>query len=96
MSKKRYGEGVTCAEPPQVILHSYFRGGIGRQKDASAASGILASTLSSMAHGRVPITLEAAVLLDVATESAVRAQDLCPARADVLDKFVRLHAPAKT
>lgn len=90
MTKEAFEKGPD--QDGQAILHSYFRAGIGRQKETAAASGILASTLSSMAHGRIPITLESAVLIDVATEGAVRAQSLCPTRAEALNQFLRLHA----
>lgn len=97
MTKHRIKEGAdqdgAVEKPPaQVVLHEYFQSRIGRQKQTADATGILASTLSGMAHGRLPISMEAAVRLDVASEGALNAKELCPEDAAVLDKFVRLHA----
>lgn len=95
----KQGSGEALPQDPgnenmsaQEVLHEYFQSRIGRQKRTAEATGILPSTLSSMARGRIPIGFEAAVLIDVASEGAVSAKLLCPKRADVLEKFVRLHA----
>lgn len=93
MIKKRSEKMLTPEQRAgQLALHSYFQAGIGRQKKIAAASGIFASTLSSMAHGRMPITLEAAILIEVASGGAVLAEALCPGRADVLKTMMRERA----
>jgi DNA-binding transcriptional regulator YdaS (Cro superfamily) len=79
---------------PSVVLHEFFQSRIGRQKAIADASGLFASTLSSMAHGKHPISLEAALLIEIAADGAVRAETLCPARAEVIDKFLQLRCPA--
>jgi DNA-binding transcriptional regulator YdaS (Cro superfamily) len=93
MPKKRLQENCTPElldkmREAREILHAYFRGGVGRQKQTAQASGIFASLLSRMAHGESPITLEAAIMLEVATEGKLRAEVLCPVRSDVLQRFV--------
>lgn len=97
MSKKRIEEVLSpeelaAARAGQAALHEFFQSRIGRQKDVAAASGIAASTLSSMARERAPITMEAAILIEVAAAGAVRAEVLCPSRANVIDKFLQLRA----
>lgn len=93
MPKKRPEDILTPEQLEQTraaaqTLHKYFRAGVGRQRQTAKDSGIFASMLSNMAHGRSPITLEAAIALELATKGELRAEVLCPVRADVLQRFV--------
>lgn len=93
MPKKRASEIMTpeqeaAQEAGQKALRNYFHGQIGRQKDVAISSGLYASMLSRMACGHAPINLEAAIALEVATKGELRAEVLCPSRADVLGRFI--------
>lgn len=72
----------------QAVLHEYFQSRIGRQKATAEATGIEASLLSRMARGHMPISLEYSIALEVASKGALRAEVLCPSRADVLNRFM--------
>lgn len=93
MPKKRADEvptpeQIAAQEAGQKALRDYFHGEIGRQKDVANASGLYASMLSRMACGHTPINLETAIALEVATKGELRAEVLCPLRAEVLNRFV--------
>jgi hypothetical protein len=81
-------EQVAAERAAQAILHEYFQSRIGRQKATAEASGIEASILSRMARGHMPISLEYSIALEVASNGALRAEVLCPSRADVLNRFM--------
>lgn len=72
----------------QEILHEYFQSRIGRQKATAQASGIDASILSRMARGHATISLENSIALEVASNGALKAEQLCPSRAEVLKRFI--------
>lgn len=75
-------------------LRAWFRAGVGRQIETARRTGIAAGNLSRMASDPVgtPIGLEHAVLIEVASEGGLRAEVLCPSRADVLGRLLALRA----
>lgn len=79
---------VEAERAGQAALHEYFQSRIGRQKATSEATGIEASLLSRMARGHMPVSLEYAIALEVASKGALRVEVLCPSRADVLKRFI--------
>lgn len=88
-------------KPPELVaaeaagkeaLRRYCRDRQGRAADIARKTDILPPVLSKMANQGTYINLEAAVLIEVATEGELRAEVLCPARADVLGDLLRLRA----
>ena len=76
-------------------LRMYCRYRQGRATEISNKTGILLSVLSKMANKSNHINLEAAVLIEAATEGELRADVLCPSRADVLAKLLALRSGEK-
>lgn len=75
----------------KLVLRAYLRAEPGRQMDMSQRTGILQSVLSKMANQEsYALNLDSAVLIEVATEGAIRAEVLCPTRAEVLGQFLQL------
>jgi DNA-binding transcriptional regulator YdaS (Cro superfamily) len=81
-------EQLAAERAGQEALFEFFQSRIGRQKAISAVSGIDASILSRMARGHATISLENSIALEVASNGALRAEVLCPSRADVLKRFI--------
>jgi DNA-binding transcriptional regulator YdaS (Cro superfamily) len=77
-----------------AALALYLRSLVGRHTATARATGIHPPSLTRMSQGKQPITLDAAVLLDVASGGALRAEVLCPSRAKVLAEFLALRQPA--
>jgi DNA-binding transcriptional regulator YdaS (Cro superfamily) len=72
-------------------LFAYFRGGIGRQTETANKTGLFPSQLSRMARDeRVPISMEAAILIEVASHGELQAEVLCPSKAEVLARYKAL------
>jgi DNA-binding transcriptional regulator YdaS (Cro superfamily) len=93
MPKKRTDEvpspeQLAAERAGREALHEYFQTRIGRQKATAETTGIEASILSRMARGHMPISLEYSIVLEVASKGALRAEVLCPSRADVLNRFM--------
>lgn len=86
-------ELIEAEEAAAYALSAYFSRGFGVQAKLSRDTGIEPSTLSKMGKGTGPISLEQAILIDVATDGELRAEFLCPSRADLLARFV-LHRAA--
>lgn len=84
---------VQAEQHASEALYNYFRGGHGVQARISRETGIEAPALSKMGKG-APISFEHAILLDVATGSQLRAEMLCPSRADLLSRFMLTRAVA--
>lgn len=75
----------------KLALRLYFRSEPGRQAELHSKTGILQSVLSKMANQETyTLNLDSAVLIEVATEGVLRAEVLCPTRAEVLGKFLQL------
>lgn len=73
-------------------LRRYCRDRQGRAADIARKTAILPPVLSKMANKGTYINLEAAVLIEVATEGVLRAEVLCPARAGLLADLLALRA----
>jgi DNA-binding transcriptional regulator YdaS (Cro superfamily) len=77
----------------QAKLHEYCRAKHGNQAAIVRKTGIYPATLSRMANGLIPIPLEAAILIAVATDGALTAEQLCPSKAELLAQFAALNKP---
>lgn len=74
-------------------LHRYVREFHGRQAQLSRATGLHTVVLSKMANQpEYIITLDAAMMMEVATEGELRADVLCPSRAELMEQFVALRS----
>lgn len=73
-------------------LRSWLKEETGRQARICKSSGILPAVMSHMANKETHINLEAAILIEVASEGALKAEVLCPSRAEVLKTMMRLRA----
>ena len=74
-------------------LYLYFRKYHGRQAELARATGIKTAVLSKMA-GEPPyiITLDAAMLIELATKGELRADVLCPSRAGLMANWLAARA----
>jgi hypothetical protein len=74
-------------------MRAYFAASRGRMAAVARATAINPPNLCKMAQREnYPIGLEFALLIEAATDGALRAAVLCPSRADLLAKFVALEA----
>jgi len=74
-------------------LYRFYREYHGCQAQLSRDTGLSVPMLTKMA--RYPeyfITMEAAMLVEVASKGALRAEVLCPSRADLIGQFLALRA----
>lgn len=81
---------LEAEQEAQKMLYAHLRKYHGVQRDLSARTGIQATFLSKLANkpGQV-IALETAILIELGTDGELRAEDLCPARADVIAQFLQ-------
>lgn len=88
------GRAQTPAEQAgKHTLYRYFREFHGCQAQLARATGIHTAVLSKMASlPEYVITLDAAMLMEVATDGELRAEVLCPSRAELIERFVALRA----
>lgn len=71
----------------QEMLLEFFRGGFRRLRDLHERTGVAEATLSRMARNKHPISMEVAILIEVATEGELPAEKLCPSMAGVMAQF---------
>lgn len=97
---KRTASQETGREPSpaeragKMELYRHFREYHGCQAKLSRDTGIHIAVLSKMANQpEYIITLDAALLMEVATAGKLRAEVLCPSRADLLAAFLALRTP---
>lgn len=83
-------ELIAAEQAGKEALRKYFYSGRARQKEMEEKTGMLSSALSRMANKDVHINLDAAVMMEVASCGELRAEVLCPERADVLREFLQL------
>jgi DNA-binding transcriptional regulator YdaS (Cro superfamily) len=88
-------ELVAAEEAGRMALRTYCRAEPGRAANIARYTGLLPAVLSRMANKDTHINLEAAVMIDVATDGAVRAEVLCPGRAELLGQFLRMREVAQ-
>lgn len=81
-------ELATAERKGQDLLHSHCRQRVGNAKDLVDNTGLHASVISRMSNYTTPINLEAAMLLDVASNGQLPADVLCPSRADLIQRFI--------
>lgn len=89
-TEEKAPELVAAEAQASAMLRQYLRSLVGRNAAIARATGIYAPSLSRMGTGKHPITLDSAVLLEVASEGELRAELLCPSRADLIGKFLAL------
>lgn len=85
---------ITKAEKKaQQILRDYFWQHRSEQKRIAQETGIKQPFLSRLANKEgQTIALETAMLIEIATNGELRAEALCPARAEVIKKFLNSRA----
>jgi DNA-binding transcriptional regulator YdaS (Cro superfamily) len=83
---------ILAEQEAREELRAYFKAGKGRQLDIAAKTGLYPSQLSRMSRlANHPISLEAAILIEVATAGALSARKLCPSKANWIDQFLALY-----
>lgn len=82
---------ILAEQEARDLLNNYFKQGIGRQLALANDTGLFASQLSRMARlENHPISVEAAMRIEVATKGELPAKKLCPAGADLIAQFVAM------
>lgn len=71
----------------QELLHRYTRARSGVQAELIRKTGMFPAVMSRMSNFKAPITLEAAIMLEVATDGELQAEKLCPGRAQLIASF---------
>jgi hypothetical protein len=79
----------------QELLHKYCRAQVRNQKRLAESTGLLASVISRLSNFDGRISLEAAILFDLATDGELAAEKLCPSRAGLLDEFIKSRSTSK-
>jgi DNA-binding transcriptional regulator YdaS (Cro superfamily) len=87
---KKTADLVRAEEKGQKVLYEYCRAKAGVQANLVRATGIYPATISKMSNGKTPISMDAAILLEVATGGVLKAAILCPARAELFAQFKAL------
>jgi hypothetical protein len=86
-STKRYPEQTQADIDGREALIAWLGAKTGRGAYLADRTGFDVATISRMKSGFTRITLEAAVLIELGTERALKAEILCPALAGVIKKF---------
>jgi DNA-binding transcriptional regulator YdaS (Cro superfamily) len=73
-------------------LAAYFRRDFGIQAQMARDTGLGAAVLSKMSKMRGPISMEQAILMDLASNGELAAEMLCPSRAKVISQFLLTRA----
>jgi DNA-binding transcriptional regulator YdaS (Cro superfamily) len=82
-------EQVEAVQAGKAALRDYCEAERGRAARVARRTGILPPVLSKMIHSpNYSITLETAVMLEIATEGALSVEVLCPLRADVFREIL--------
>lgn len=80
---------VKAEQKAREKLMSYFRREFGLQAEMARKTGIKASFLSRLANrAEHSIPLETAILMELATNGELKAEVMCPSRADMLKQFI--------
>lgn len=85
-------EELRAEKEGQQALRTWLKAETGRQARICKSSGILPAVMSRMANKDTHINLEAAILIEVASEGALPAEVLCPSRAEALKTMMRQRA----
>lgn len=83
-------ELIEQEEAGRVLLNAYCRAKQGNSAFLARKTDLMPATVSNMSNGKSPINIEAALLLEVATDGVLLADKLCPGRADLLAQFLQL------
>lgn len=75
-------------EEAGAALRDFFARDLGVQAQLARDSGLAPAVLSRMGKGRHPISVEQAMRIEIASQGALRVEQLCPARAEVLGRFL--------
>lgn len=81
---------IQAEKDGQAKLYAYCRAKAGRQAELSRLTGMIPAVISRMANGHTPVSMEAAVALEVASNGALKADELCPSKAGLLFKYTSL------
>lgn len=93
--KPKSAEELEAEQAGKAALRDYFAKTRGRQAEVSRKTRIFPPILCKMAtKPDYTINLEYALLIEVATDGAIRADQLCPSRAGLLSDVVRLRSGA--
>lgn len=71
----------------QLYLESWLESKTGRGAYLSRRTGMDVASISRMKNGFTRITLEAAILIELGTDRALKAEILCPSMAEVIKRF---------
>lgn len=86
-------ELVQAEAAGKQLLYNFCRAKHGNQSLLIRTTGLLGPTVSRMANKpEAPINLEAALLMDVATNGELPVEKLCPGRADLIAQFLQQRA----
>lgn len=83
---------VEAEERGRLALVAWCGKSRGRQAVLCRLTGIDKGAMSKMHGGEYAISLEIALILEVATCGELRAEVLCPSRAHLLEARPRIHA----
>jgi len=82
-------EQYEAEQAGKQALRDYCDAKRGRAAELARKTKILAPVLSKMVNNPMySINLESAVMIELATEGALKVEVLCPARADVFSKLL--------
>lgn len=81
-------ELVKAEEEACAALREFFSRDLGLQAQMARDTGVSPAILSRMGKGRQCISIEHAMLIELASRGELRAEQLCPARADILGRFL--------
>lgn len=73
-------------------FNTYCRAKQGNIAQLSKDTGLAQGTISTMSTGPTAISLESAIKIEVATRGELRADELCPSRAEWIAQFLALRA----
>lgn len=80
---------IEAEKEAQAKLHAYMRRRHGIQRELARNTGIKAAFLSKLSNKpNQVIAMETAILIELATDGELKAEDLCPARASVIRRFL--------
>jgi DNA-binding transcriptional regulator YdaS (Cro superfamily) len=85
---------IRAEKKAQKMLYAYMRQRHGIQQELARETGIKASFLSRLANrDNQVIAMETAILIELASKGELKAELLCPARADVIKRFLAARQP---
>jgi DNA-binding transcriptional regulator YdaS (Cro superfamily) len=71
-----------------TALREFFSTDFGIQAKLARDTGIAPATLCKISKNQQAPSIEQAMLIEIASQGTLRVEQLCPARADVLSRFL--------